>query len=230
MKRTDARFIIALGLAFTFGCVTRADAADTFTVPAVQAAYIRPAGPQQGANGERYLDVQGKNTGDHACYGVVRFDGKRLKSDLDAKYGAGKYRITGLTLELTQSNAKFTKDGGVLIFFSLNDAPDVTTLKYPFDSKAAPLFGQQIATVKFVKGADTAAGQPPAPSKVDDYDLTTGATKMVKGDALIGGLTRGKVVTLVLVEGDPDVAATWAGLKPVGTRKPPVLIIKATPK
>lgn len=252
MRTMDLHCIAALCLALPTGIAAKAQAADTVTVPAVQTAYIRSDGPVKGSNAERYLDVEGKSTGKYACYGVVRFDGKSLKSSLDARYGAGKARITGLTLELTQSNARFTKNGSVVIYLSQAVSVDVSMLKYPYDPKAGSTHGEPIATVRFIqsaeaggkeagavkgKGNTTAPNQSKqaggeekpdasAPGKTDMYDLMKGA----KGHTLANILAQGKAVTLILVEGEPTVAATWAGQKPDGTHKPPILIVKLTAK
>ncbi len=106
----------ALGLALTTGVPAAVKAADSIALPAIQAAYIRANGLQTGNNGERFFDVEGKDTGKYACYGILRFDTAAIKSDLDKRFGGGKYKVVGVTLELSQSLAKFTKDGSVLIY------------------------------------------------------------------------------------------------------------------
>jgi hypothetical protein len=228
MNRVNLRLFAALICALAIGISAKAQTADTVSAPAVQTAYIRPDGPQKGANGDRFLDVEGKDTGKYACYGIARFDAKSVKSALDAKFGAGKWRITGLSLELTQSNAGFSKDGSVQIYLSQGAAPDLGALKYPYTPKEGPLHGDLLTTVKYVKSAAPPgnvgkAGDPAAP-KTDSCDILKGTA----GQSLAGAISQGKTITLVLAEADPTVAATWAGLKPSGQHKPPTLIVKAT--
>ncbi len=43
---------------------------------------------------------------------------------------------------------------------------------------------------------------------------------------LANTLAHGKTITLILAEGDPTVAATWAGLKAASGHKAPALIFK----
>lgn len=227
MNRVNPRVIAALILALSIGTTAKAQTADTVSAPAIQTAYIRPDGPQKGANGDRFLDVEGKDTGKYACYGIVRFDAKTVKSALDTKFGAGKWRVTGLSLELSQSNAGFSKDGGVQIYLSQAATTEFGALKYPYSPKEGPLRGDPLATVKYVKSAAPAGeagkGAESVAPKTDSFDLLKGTA----GTTLAGTITQGKAVTLVLAEADPTVAATWAGQKPSGQHKPPTLIVKA---
>jgi hypothetical protein len=198
-----------------------ASAQTAFPVPATQTAMIQPDGPKQGPTAARYFNVEGKSHEKYVDYGVLRFDTKTLKADLDKKFGAGKYKITGLTLQLTQSNASFTKDGGVEFFFSADDKTDIHTptspLKYPYNPKGALLAGAPLAKGVFAKAAEKT---DPATTKPTDYDLFKAE---VGQKALVAALTQGKTVTVVVAEADPGVAATWSA-------KTVTLVVKANAK
>jgi len=89
---TQSVSLPALGL-LLFGGVASAQTA--FPVPVTQTAMIQIDGPKKGANAGRYFNVEGKSHDKYMDYGVLRFETKGLKADLDKKFGAGKYKITG---------------------------------------------------------------------------------------------------------------------------------------
>lgn len=177
-------------------------------VPVKQTSMIQSDGPKKGKSADRYFNVEGKSHDKYMNYGVLRFETKALKAELDKKYGAGKYKITAVTLQLTQSNAAFTQDGTVLFFFTPDAKTEIkeasSPLKYPYNPNGAPLHGLSLGKITFNK-----AGEKTDPSKphATGYPL-------LKGDpgqnALVAALTQGQTVTLVLAEGDPNVAATWS--------------------
>ena len=189
-------------------------AQETVSVPATAASIIQADGPKQGSNSDRFFNVEGKGKGKYACYGVLRFDLSSLKSSLDKKYGAGKYAITGVSLQLAQSNAAFTGSGAIKFFFTPDDTTPPGSLKYPYDPKGSTLKGTLLSTDKFVK-------ETPA-----DYNLFKGQS--ATGD-FAKHLLQGKTLTLVVAEGEDNVAATWAGQKPPKSLKPPTLVVKAVP-
>jgi hypothetical protein len=177
-------------------------------VLATQTAMIQADGPKQGPTAERYFNVEGKSHDKYKDYGVLRFETKALKAELDKKFGSGKYKITGVALHMTQSNAAFTKDGSVEFYFSADDKTDIKTpaspLKYPYDPKASLLHGEPLGKATFTKPATKA---DPAAAIAGNYDLFQGQPGQ---KALIAALSQGKPVTLVVAEADPGVAATWS--------------------
>ncbi len=185
-----------------------ASAQTAFSVPATQTAMIQSDGPKQGKSAERYFNVEGKSHDKYMDYGVLRFDTKTLKADLDKKFGSGKYKITGLALQLTQSNAAFTKDGSVQFYFSPDDKADLKTptspLKYPYNPKGPLLRGEALAKATFAKGGEKADPTNPHPT---DYDLFKGEPGQA---ALLTAIAQGKTLTLIVAEADPGVAATWS--------------------
>jgi len=183
-------------------------------------AIIESTGPKAGDNGKRYLNVEGKEKGKYACFGLVQFDGAAVKSTLDKKYGAGKYKVTGLTLELGRSTASFSAAGKVSVY-SLAGKVDAAALKYPLDLKGnlKPALLGNIAFTVSEKASGFAAAE------ADKLDLMKGG----KGADILSTLAAGGVVTLALAEGDSKVAATWAG-KENNRVSPPTLAITITKK
>jgi hypothetical protein len=218
-----------------------AGAQTLFTVPASQSSNIQADGPKQGANSDKYFNIEGGSNKNYADYGVLRFDISHLRADLDKKFGPGRYKITGVTLHLTQSNARFTRNGGVNFYFTPDDATDIRSrtspLKYPYHAAGSALRGELIVSGKFVQG--TSNGKKGKEDKngkngkivagtgqIDHYDLFKGHGGQT---SLPGHLLKSKTLTLVVSEGEPGVAATWAGQSANGNLKPPVLTVIASP-
>ncbi len=181
-------------------CAPAARAQDT--APASSTSIIEAAGPKPGDNGKRHLNVEGKDKGKYACFGLVQFDGAALKTTLDKKYGVGKYKVTGLTLELARSSASFSAAGKVNVY-TLAGKVDAAALKYPLDLKGN-LKPALLGSIEFTVSAKAAGF---AAADADKLDLIKGG----KGAAIFTTLSTGGVVTLALAEGDSKVAATWAG-------------------
>ncbi len=221
-NKNIARFTAALSL-LTLGLSAHAAPPAASDLTAIQAVTIDATGPKSGANSDKYFNIEGKDTGKYACYGILRFDGATLKKDLDKKYGAGKYKVTNVTLQLTQSPAKFSKDGPVDIYFHADATPDlnVQSLKYPYNPKDKAVGGSKIAVgapskTKAVAKEAAAEGE----SVTEAYNLTNDTS----GSPLKSALEQGKIVTIVLTA-DGSVAETYAGLKGVQHRKAPTLVV-----
>ncbi len=222
--RTLTLRVAALGM-LTFGLLTRSQFAQAAPpaapeLKAVQAVTVEASGPKSGDNGDKFFNIEGAKNGKYACFGLLRFDGATLKKELDGKYGAGKYKITNVTLQLTQSPAKFSKDGPVNIFFRADTTPNlnVQSLKYPYAPGDKTIGGSKIAVGVPSK---TSAKAEAEESVVEAYNLTNDAS----GSGLKDALQAGKIVTLVLTAGDEAVAETYAGLKGVRKRKAPTLVV-----
>ncbi|MEP6756975.1 MAG: hypothetical protein ABJA67_15830 [Chthonomonadales bacterium] len=206
------------------------------SVPAESAVTVNALGPVSGANGDKYLNVEGKSKDKYACFGVLRFKTTVLKAELDKKFGVGKYKVTGVKLELSQSNAKFSAAGNVKVYFSADAKTATTGLKYPYNPTGKTLAGSQVGQVTFTPVPNPAPATPagaktdkPAPrpeSHRDVVDISKGAGS----GALSTAISSGAVVTLVLAEGDAAVAATWSGTAPVGKNKPPAIVVTAVKK
>jgi len=199
-------------------------------VPAYETGTIQPSGPRQGTFGDIYFNIEGANNGIYASYGVARFDVTGLQALFDSQFGIGGWEVCRVDLQLAQSNAGFTTDGGVAVYYTADDTTDAKTLAsplaYPFfdpNTGAADLpvdANDPVVTYTFV---ETVSGD------IDTYTL------FLSGDggqraALAADIenTGDGTVTLVLVETDPNVAATYAGQSNTNY-PPPTLIIRAGP-
>ncbi len=218
MLRSQSVLLGAFGLMLLGGPVL---AQSDFPVSAAQTANIQSNGPKQGATADRYFNVEGKSHDKYSDYGVLRFETKTLKADMEKKLGAGKYKITGVKLHLPQSNAPFTKEGSVEFYFSPDEKTDIKAatgpLKYPYDPKGKSLAGTLLGKGVFTKVDAKAA---PTATLLTDYDLM----KNQPGQKdLLAALAQGKTITLIVAEADAGVAATWSA-------KAITLVVKAAPK
>lgn len=198
---TNLRIAVAAALA----AAALAPSAQAATVEAFANATVQPAGPRPGSSGLAFFNVEGANNGSFASYGVARFDLAALKAGFDAQYGAGGWQIDSVALSLTQSNAAFTANGGVEIFYTGNDTVSLVA--------PSPLtyggFAADFADAQSVLGYTfTQIGD----GTVETYTLydrsgSNGAgAAAVAADMLADGL-----LTLALRETSPGVAATYAG-------------------
>src|SRR5262249_49540437 len=90
---------------------------------------------QTGDNGSKYFNIEGKDKGKYASFGVLVFD---MPKNFDAS------KIKGATLTLVQSIPQFAADGEIKILIA-PDLDPATDLK--FDSSADNGVGDQIKTL-----------------------------------------------------------------------------------
>ncbi|MCP5279940.1 MAG: PEP-CTERM sorting domain-containing protein [Thiobacillus sp.] len=181
-------------------------AAQAASVEAFANATVQPAGPRTGSSGTNYFNIEGSDNGGFASYGVARFDLAAMKADFDALYGAGGWRVDNVVLELTQSNAGFTTDGGVQIYFTGDDAVSIA------NDGTSPLshpFAGDFADALLVKSyAFTEIGS----GTVENHTLyLAGGANGAGGLSLAANILADNLVTLALVDADAAVAATYAG-------------------
>ncbi|OGB05714.1 MAG: hypothetical protein A3E25_16705 [Burkholderiales bacterium RIFCSPHIGHO2_12_FULL_69_20] len=171
-------------------------------VEAHQNATVQPGGVRTGSSGLAFFNIEGSDNGSFASYGVARFDLAGLKAGFDSQYGAGGWQVDSVSLLLTQSNAGFTTDGNVVVAFSTDDTVSLVApspLTYPLADPAA----QMVTGYTFT---ETATGA------VETHALyTRGGNNAAGGVALAGDIATDALVTLALYEGNPGVAATYAG-------------------
>ena len=165
---------------------------------------IQANGPRTGSSGLAFFNIEGSDKGSFASYGVARFDLSAMKTGFDATYGVGGWMVDNVVLQLTQSNASFTTDGGVDVYFSDLDSSDplqTSGLQYPFVgdfADASKILGYSFTEV--------------STGHMESHNLFTASTaKSVGGMALAGDILSDNMVTLVLVDADTTVAATYAG-------------------
>ncbi|WP_018409864.1 hypothetical protein [Methyloversatilis thermotolerans] len=178
--------------------------AHAVSVEAHQNATVQPGGVRTGNNGINFFNIEGSDYGSFASYGVTRFDIASLKAQFDAQYGVNGWVVDSISLSLTQSNASFTADGAVDIYFTGNDSTSITSpspLQYPFSGDFAD--AQYITGYQFVQVSS---------GTVDTYSLFNRTSANSAGaQALVADILADSRITLALVEGDSGVAATYAG-------------------
>lgn len=189
-------------------------------VEAFQNATVQPGGVRTGNNGINFFNIEGSDYGSFASYGVVRFNVASLKSQFDAQYGVNGWAIDSISLSLTQSNAAFTTDGALDVYFTGNDAVSIVApspLQYPFAGDFAD--AQKVLSYNFVKISS---------GTLETYSLFSSAVSNNAGaQALLADILTDTRVTLALVEGDSSVAATYAGYNN-NTYAGPTLSIEVT--
>ena len=175
------------------------------SVEAFDNATVRPDGVRGGSSGEAFFNIEGANNGNFASYGVARWDVSGVKAAFDGIYGPGNWTISTIELVLTQSNAFFTNDGGVEVLFTNDDTtrldPNAVSLAYPLDTEFSD--AQSVTTYTFT---EVATGFVETHLLYDANGSNTAG-----GMALANDIMNDTLVTLVLNETDPDVAATYAG-------------------
>ncbi|MFA6047023.1 MAG: hypothetical protein WC718_18730, partial [Phycisphaerales bacterium] len=85
-----------------------------------------PFGTRSAPNGDAFLNVEGEANNTFASYGGLRFDLAPVATQFDAAYGAANWHVTKAYLFLQQSNAAFTVNGTVRIYWSNNDTLNIT--------------------------------------------------------------------------------------------------------
>ncbi len=110
--------------------VVRAQAGEELT--ASKSLTVQPTGPRAGDAGSKYFNIQGKDSGKHASFGVLAFE---MPKNIEGS------KIKGMSLTLVQSVPAFAKDGAVKIFLApeLEPAADLK-----FDAKSDNGVGDQI--------------------------------------------------------------------------------------
>jgi hypothetical protein len=203
--------VIALALIALAAAVAVAQA-DMLSIEAADNATVRPDGPRSGSSGKAFLNMEGSANAAFASYGVADFNFGTLSSTV--------LSINSVTLSLTQSNAAFTTDGGLVISL------DTTSPLVDIQPGTSPLAfdGADPGTATDVSDGDltlSSLGGPfafvqVANGNVDNYPLT-----------LSPALNNGDTIRIVIGTGDATVAATYAGATN-STYEGPTLTIDAT--
>jgi hypothetical protein len=194
--------------------------ADVLSVEATDNATVRPDGPRSGSSGKAFFNVEGSVNAAFASYGVADFSFGTLSSTV--------LSINSISLSLTQSNAAFTTDGGLVISL------DTTASPVDIQPGTSPLAfdGADPGTATDVSDGDltlSSLGGPftftqVANGNVDVYNLTLDAGSEA---AIIAALNGGGTIRIVLGSGDTTVAATYAGTTNT-TYDGPVLALDVT--
>ncbi|MGE0859425.1 MAG: PEP-CTERM sorting domain-containing protein [Gammaproteobacteria bacterium] len=193
-----------LGLVSALTCASAGAA--SANIEAFDIATVQPGGPRAGSSGKAFFNIEGSSNGSFASYGVARFDLTATKSAWDLEFGPGGWRIDNVTLGLTQSNAAFSGAGAVGVRHSNDDnvgiQPGSSPLRYANLASdfadLAPLLDYNFA--------------PIATGSLESHVLyQRGAVNAAGAAQLLADLLSDTTLTLVLVDLDASVAATYAG-------------------
>jgi len=158
-------------------------------VTASKSLTVQPTGPRTGDAGSKYFNIEGKDNGKYASFGVLVFE---VPKEIQGS------KIKGMALTLVQSTPAFAKDGAIKVFLApeLDPAADLK-----FDANSDNGIGNQIkvlnelcsGTFKKVKTGET-----------QSFTLTL-------DDACKERVSKGGRLCLVIVAADSTVAATYFG-------------------
>ena len=130
--------------------------------------------------------------------------------------------MNSISLSLTQSNANFTTDGPVSIYFTADDMtsiePGVRLLAHPFAGDFAD--AKLVTSYQFTEVSS---------GTLETYTLyQSGGVNSLGGNALAADIGGDQTVTLALVDAAAGVAATYAGYSN-STYAGPTLVITVAP-
>lgn len=211
---------VYVGLFMLAGLVSASFAIESNSVEAFDNATVQPGGPRTGTGGKNFFNVEGKGLGNFASYGVIDFNASSL-SFSEAISG-----ITGIRIDLTQSNAAFTADGGLKFWLT----SDTSTSIQPgsslfFDSSST--YGVASGQLSTLTELGSATFTEVANGHVDSYSFNvSGAAATLLTDSFTNGSTIRVVITQDL--GADTVAATWAGFSN-STIAGPAITLSAQP-
>lgn len=205
MPRTIPAFLIAGALTIALPSL-----AGPYEALATYNLTIQPAGPRLGANGLRFLNVEGVNNGVFASFGVAEFTVANLGIP-------GTVTDVGrLTLKLTSSNAAFSVSGPFDVWITQDNSTILSQVTDPFQSNYCPLKFDPLAAPSGV-----AAQLDPKwnlGSSFFDVTLGTGVafdTDLVLSPAakayVISQLNSGSVLRVIVSNADAAGACTFAG-------------------
>jgi hypothetical protein len=165
------------------------------------AATVQPGGPRAGAPGKTFFNIEGKGNGIYAAFGVLDFQPAKPEKEVG--------KVAKLTLTLTQSIARFSKDGAVRVWVATDVSTGLERDSSPlkFDTKAEGGVGSQLdkrlplepARFTFTK------------RKNGDADAIVLTPAADTEEFLRRQLNSGGVIRLVVTPSDDDVAATYLG-------------------
>jgi hypothetical protein len=209
--------VLAIAVAVATGLAGTTHAA---SVEAIANATVQPGGVRTGSSGLAFFNIEGSDFGRFASYGATRFDLAGIKSEFDAQFGAGLWVVDSIALQLTQSNASFTAAGAVDVFFT---ADDLASLAAP-SSLAYGTFDASFPDAARIVGyafAEVATGHLETHVLFDRLAVNAAGANALAADVLGDSVT-----TLLLREGNPGVAATYAGYTN-STYAGPMLVVMA---
>ncbi|MBX9606941.1 MAG: hypothetical protein K2Y51_12010 [Gammaproteobacteria bacterium] len=178
----------------------------TVSVEAFDNATVQPGGPRSGSSGKAFFNIEGADNGSFASYGVARFDLTAAKGSFDEQFGVGGWKIDLVSVQLTQSNASFSTTGGVGIRHTSDDSTGIQPGSSPL---AHPVSGDFADLAPLVDYTFT----PISTGTLETHVLFDASGANPTGSLqLVADVMGDNLVTLLFVDLDPAVAATYAGV------------------
>jgi hypothetical protein len=157
-------------------------------VTASKSLTIQPTGPRTGDGGSKYFNIEGKDNGKYASFGVLVFE--MPKTDAS--------KIKSASLTLVQSIPQFAKDGAVKIYLApeLDPAADLK-----FDVNSDNGISDQIKVLNVLCSDKFKKVKP----------VETQSFTLTLDDACKERISKSGRLCLVIVPADSTVAATYFG-------------------
>lgn len=215
MKVTLAGCALAMAIASSAHAVT-------ISLEASDNATVQPAGPRTGTSGKSFFNLEGSNNNAFASFGVVDFNLGAL-APLPGT-------LTGVSIQLTESNAGFTLPGTIEFFLTsqtgVSIQPANTSLNYVAAMNGAGSVDSDLAPLSSLgTGALTTTGNVNT-GQVDTFPLTFAGADLT---TLLTALTNGSTLRIVITPNTATTAGTFAGFSNT-TLAGPTLVFEAVPE
>lgn len=185
----------ALGVvSLAFPLVFSAVASDLESSAAVSLT-VQAEGVRKGEAGARYCNIQGKNNGKYASFGLITFPAPKTNE----KPG----QVEGLELTLVQSIPSFAKDGKVRFFLLDDDRAGPEDLK--FDATSTAGLGERFKDRIPIGGG---AFRKIETGHADTFTLSLDEPARKVLSKRLADKTE---IRILIVPGDDEVAATYFG-------------------
>jgi hypothetical protein len=217
MKRTNGRSVgnlwwVPVLIMIFLPQQTRAN----IILPAANNATVQPGGPRPGLNGKQFFNMEGSGNGTFASFGVIDFQANPMNA-----------QVTSLTLVLTQANAAFTHNGGLVFFLSMDTATNIEPVTSPLIYSAGDIptgLDTQLDPI-FLLGAASFAQVSDGTGDAFSFSPSAAILSYLDGQIAAGGRIR-----LVVAPGDSTVAATYAGFSNAEFSSPELTLVTPAPE
>jgi hypothetical protein len=192
--------------------------ADTFSALAFDNATVRPGGPRTGDYGKIFFNVEGSNNDPYASFGVADFQSSSFADANGNMISGTPTALNAITITLSQANADFTTVGSLRFYLAEN----TTTSIQPSDNAvifdktdSEGLNGQLVPLHLLGSGSFTGTSTPTDTSgTVDTFTFPPDSSSQLDSATVayvLGVLSNGGALRVVITPADPDVSATYAG-------------------
>lgn len=213
--------VIPLSIFLAAGLATLPVRADMLEpVVAVDNATIQPNGPRSGGSGKAFFNVQGADNNQFASFGVLDFQFEAQPTPIAS--------VQSLQLNLTQSNAAFSRAGALRFWLTEQNAIDIqpgtSPLVFDADSPPAGVGNQFQAATLYELG--TGSYDVIATDTVDQFVFNI--SNAAVSDYLSQQLNTAGVIRLLVTPDDATVSATYGGYTNNNAGRRPTLSLAVT--